>query len=175
MELSVQVRVFHIVSVTPFDTTQFRLISTFARRLVYLTSDTWYKQSTASLLFVGFSLFIRKCSFRGSTATAFLEWITPSSLSSLDSYASTLSVILNEQGGIIDDTVITKHAADAYYVVTNAGRRDRDLPWFTEKLEQWNMSPRSEAGRVEMEVLEDWGLLALQGAWYLLAHLLTVI
>jgi aminomethyltransferase len=54
--------------------------------------------------------------------------------------------------------------------VTNAGRRDRDLPWFTEKLELWNTSPRSEEGRVEMEVLEDWGLLALQGAWYLLAR-----
>ncbi|KZT00994.1 glycine cleavage system T protein [Laetiporus sulphureus 93-53] len=101
--------------------------------------------------------------FRGATATAFLEWLTPSSLHSLQPYSSTLSVILNERGGIIDDTIVTKHADDAFYVVTNASRRDRDLSWFREKLEEWNTSERAKDGKVELEVLEDWGLLALQG------------
>jgi aminomethyltransferase len=72
-------------------------------------------------------------------------------------------VILNEKGGIIDDTVITKHAQDAFYVVTNAGRRDRDLLWFEEKLEEWNNSDRAKQGPVELETLDGWGLLALQG------------
>ena len=103
-------------------------------------------------------------SFRGPTATAFLEWLTPSSLKSLAPYSSTLSVLLNEHGGIIDDTVITKHADDAFYVVTNAGRRERDLAWFKEKIAEWNASDKAKAeGKVEHEVLEDWGLLALQG------------
>lgn len=102
-------------------------------------------------------------SFRGATTASFLEWLTPSSLSTLTPYSSTLSVLLNEKGGIIDDTVITKHADDAFYVVTNAGRRDRDLAWFNEKLDEWNSSERSEKGKVEIEVLEGWGLLALQG------------
>ncbi|TFK80358.1 glycine cleavage system T protein [Polyporus arcularius HHB13444] len=102
--------------------------------------------------------------FRGPTVTAFLEWLTPSSLQSLAPYSSTLSVLLNERGGIIDDTVITKHADDAYYVVTNAGRRDRDLAWFREKLAEWNAGETAKAeGAVEHEVLEGWGLLALQG------------
>ncbi|KAI0324207.1 glycine cleavage system T protein [Cubamyces sp. BRFM 1775] len=102
--------------------------------------------------------------FRGPTATAFLEWLTPSSLRSLAPYSSTLSVLLNERGGIIDDTVITKHAEDAYYVVTNAGRRDRDLAWFKERLEEWNAGEKAKAeGKVEHEVLDGWGLLALQG------------
>ncbi|KAF8653258.1 hypothetical protein AX16_004054 [Volvariella volvacea WC 439] len=101
--------------------------------------------------------------FRGQTATEFLEWLTPSSLSPLKPYTSTLSVILNEKGGIIDDTIITKHASHAYYVVTNAGRRDRDLAWFKEKLEEWNSSERGKEGPVEHEVLENWGLVALQG------------
>jgi aminomethyltransferase len=102
-------------------------------------------------------------SFRGPTATAFLEWITPSSLSSLRPYTSTLSVILNERGRIIDDTIITKHADNAFYVVTNAGRRDRDVPWFTAKINEWNSTDRGREGPVELEVLEGWGLLALQG------------
>jgi aminomethyltransferase len=126
-------------------------------------SATWSRPSGWSPYADPRSCSTRILSFRGATATAFLEWITPSSFSSLAPYASTLSVFLNEHGGIIDDTVVTKHAADAYYVVTNAGRRDRDLAWFTEKLQEWNHSSRAEAGKVEMEVLEDWGLLALQG------------
>ena len=104
-------------------------------------------------------------SFRGPTATAFLEWLTPSSLHALPHYASTLSVLLNPAGGIIDDTVITKHADDAYYVVTNAGRRDRDLAWFADRLEEWNKGEvATRHGPVEHEVLDHWGLLALQGA-----------
>ena len=60
--------------------------------------------------------------------------------------------------------IITKHSEDAFYVVTNAGRRDRDLAWFAQKIDEWNSdSERSENGKVEIEVLEGWGLLALQG------------
>jgi len=96
-------------------------------------------------------------SFRGKTATEFLEWLTPSSLASLKPYSSTLSVLLNEKGGIIDDTIVTKHAPDAFYVVTNAGRRDEDLAWFAQKIKEWN-SQKGKDGPVEHEVLENWGL-----------------
>jgi aminomethyltransferase len=81
-------------------------------------------------------------------------------------YTSTLSVFLNECGGIIDDTVITKHASDAFYVVTNAGRRTEDLAWFEARLTEWNSSDRAKDGPVEHEVLDGWGLLALQGTSY---------
>lgn len=115
------------------------------------------------LLYPLFPYILTPESFRGQTATRFLEWLTPSSLTTLSPYTSTLSVLLNEKGGIIDDTIITKHAPDAFYVVTNAGRRDVDLPWFRGKLEEWNESEKAKEGKVEMEVLENWGLLALQG------------
>ncbi|GLB41469.1 putative P-loop containing nucleoside triphosphate hydrolase protein [Lyophyllum shimeji] len=102
--------------------------------------------------------------FRGPSASAFMEWLTPSSLSSLKPYHSTLSVLLNEHGGIIDDTIVTKHSNEAFYVVTNAGRRERDLAWMRDKLEEWNASESGrQGGTVEMEVMEGWGLLALQG------------
>ena len=76
-------------------------------------------------------------------------------------FASTLSVLLNDHGGIIDDLVITKHSNQEFYVVTNAGRRDRDLAWFNDQIEVWN---EGRDDKVEMEVLEGWGLVALQGA-----------
>jgi len=91
-----------------------------------------------------------------------MEWITPSGLDALQPYHSTLSVLTNEKGGIIDDLMITKHSPTAYYTVTNASRRDRDLSWFREKVEEWNKG-RGKSGPVEMDVLNGWGLLALQG------------
>jgi aminomethyltransferase len=80
-------------------------------------------------------------------------------------------VFLNERGGIIDDTVITKHASDAFYVVTNAGRRAEDLAWIVARLTEWNASERAKDGPVEHELLDGWGLLALQGTSYLICVL----
>ncbi|KAI0313134.1 glycine cleavage system T protein [Amylostereum chailletii] len=94
--------------------------------------------------------------FRGPNATAFLERLTPSSLTSLAPFFSTLSVLLLPHGGILDDTIITKHAPDAYYVVTNAGRRTEDLAWFGKQYSEW------KEGDLEWEVMDGWGLVALQ-------------
>jgi aminomethyltransferase len=52
---------------------------------------------------------------RGKTATAFLAHLTPSSVASLaygDRSSATLSVLLNENGGIIDDLMITRQGED---------------------------------------------------------------
>jgi len=119
-----------------------------------------YVRKSVGLFDVGHMV---QSNFRGQTVTEFLEWLTPSSLASLKPYTSTLSVLLNENGGIIDDTIVTKHASDAFYVVTNAGRRERDLSWFREKLQEWNSTAKGKQGPVELEVLENWGLLAIQG------------
>ncbi|KAH7100950.1 glycine cleavage system T protein [Auriculariales sp. MPI-PUGE-AT-0066] len=111
--------------------------------------------------------------FRGVSVGKFLEYLTPSSLRALPSHGSTLSVLLNPTGGIIDDTVITKHNRDSFYVVTNAGRRDEDLKWFAERLEQWN-AEQGERHKVSHQVLEDYGLVALQGP-EAAAHLQTLV
>ncbi|KAK0537448.1 Aminomethyltransferase, mitochondrial [Tilletia horrida] len=101
--------------------------------------------------------------FSGPGAQAFLQKLTPSSLSSLAPFTSTLSVLLNAQGGILDDTVVTKHADDRFYVVTNAGRRTEDLAWFESQLAEWSKNEAGSKGEVKHEVLDGWGLVALQG------------
>ena len=87
--------------------------------------------------------------------------LTPSSLGSLANYSSTLSVLLNETGGIIDDTIITKHADDSFYVVTNAGRATEDKAHIEGKLQEWNSSNKGK--EVKWETMDGWGLVALQG------------
>jgi aminomethyltransferase len=87
--------------------------------------------------------------------------LTPSSLSNLANYSSTLSVILNEDGGIIDDTIITKHSDDSFYVVTNAGRAAEDKAHIEAKLKEWNA--KNQGKEVKWETMDGWGLVALQG------------
>ncbi|OLL24110.1 putative aminomethyltransferase, mitochondrial [Neolecta irregularis DAH-3] len=114
-------------------------------------SHKWVR-SKAGLFDVGHMVQMK---FRGPKVTAFLESITPSDLNSLAPFSSTLSVLLNTNGGIVDDLIITKHSETEYYVVTNAGCREKDLAYLKSHLENWK--------GVEWELLDGRGLIALQG------------
>ena len=100
--------------------------------------------------------------FEGPGAQDFLLSLCPSSLDALAPFSSTLSVLLNEAGGIIDDTIITKQADDSkFYVVTNAGRIAEDKALFSTKVEEWNATHPDK--QVKWSTLDGWGLVALQG------------
>jgi aminomethyltransferase len=99
--------------------------------------------------------------FEGPGAAAFLETITPASIARLETHVGGLSTLLwPVTGGIVDDTIITRLGPELFYVVTNAGCREKDLQYFTEQLEAFRTTNQEE---VKWEVLEDWGLIALQG------------
>ncbi|TKX22371.1 aminomethyltransferase-like protein [Elsinoe australis] len=99
--------------------------------------------------------------FEGPGVTAFLESITPSSLSTLPAHQSTLSALLHpETGGIVDDTVITRLGPQKFYVVTNAGCREKDQAFLSSALSSWNSSNNLS---VTINPLTDQGLIALQG------------
>jgi aminomethyltransferase len=98
--------------------------------------------------------------FTGPGAAAFLETITPIDTSTLDDHRSTLSTLLWDNGGIVDDTIITKLENHVFYVVTNAGCRHKDLEYFKNERAKFE----SAGGQaVHWEVLEGQGLVALQG------------
>ncbi|TAQ88321.1 hypothetical protein B7494_g3344 [Chlorociboria aeruginascens] len=99
--------------------------------------------------------------FSGPGATAFLEKICPASIATLETHRSGLSALLWPfTGGIVDDTIITRLGPELFYVVTNAGCREKDLRYFTEQLEEFKTNGGE---KVKWDVLEGWGLLALQG------------
>ncbi|KAG4425704.1 hypothetical protein IFR04_001166 [Cadophora malorum] len=99
--------------------------------------------------------------FSGPGVNAFLERITPAGIAGLETHKSTLSTLLwPVTGGIVDDTILTRLGPELFYVVTNAGCREKDLPYFKEQLEAFQ---KEGGAKVEWEVLEGWGLIALQG------------
>lgn len=117
-----------------------------------------FTRSHASLFDVGHMVQHR---FSGPGAVDFLQKITPASLKSLPVHQSTLSTLLwPGTGGIVDDTILTKLDQDLFYVVTNAACRDKDLGYLREQLSKWE---KDGGKKVEHEVLDGWGLVALQG------------
>ncbi|KAH7035317.1 uncharacterized protein B0I36DRAFT_318093 [Microdochium trichocladiopsis] len=119
-----------------------------------------FTRTNASLFDVGHMVQHR---FEGPGAVRFLERVTPASLKTLPVHQGTLSTLLwPGTGGIVDDTVITKLGDELFYVVTNAACRDKDLKYLGEQLEQFR-SETPGAGEVRHEVLDGWGLVALQG------------
>jgi len=94
---------------------------------------------------------------KGPGAAAFLQTVTPSNLEGLPEHNGTLSTLLWKTGGICDDTIITKLGPELYYIVTNAGCREKDNKFFADEIAAYG------SRGVEHEELEGWGLLALQG------------
>ena len=64
---------------------------------------------------------------QGKDAIPFLETLVVGDVAGLKSGTGSLSVITNEKGGIIDDTVVTKVNDSHIYLVVNAGCREKDL------------------------------------------------
>ncbi|KAI0404791.1 glycine cleavage system T protein [Xylaria palmicola] len=114
-----------------------------------------FTREKASLFDVGHMVQHR---FEGPGATAFLQRVTPGSLTTLPTHQSTLSALLwPGTGGIVDDTIITRLGPELFYVVTNAACREKDLAYLGEQLAAW------DGADVRHEVLDGWGLIALQG------------
>ena len=94
--------------------------------------------------------------WHGKDRVAFLEKIVVSDIAGLAPGSGCLSLVTNEKGGIIDDTVITKEE-DYVYMVVNGATKFGDMAHFKEQMEKFD-------GEVCMEYLEDsMQLLALQG------------
>lgn len=90
----------------------------------------------------------------GDGAAAFWEKLTPSAISKLTPAMAKYTVLTNEQGGIIDDLIVTRLVTEEkFFAVINAGCKDKDIAWLQSNLPDG----------VRLFHLEDRALLALQG------------
>ena len=94
----------------------------------------------------------------GKDRINFMESLTVADVAGLKTNQGSLSVFTLPNGGIVDDLIVTK-ADNHLYVVSNAGRREQDIPLMRAKEEEMKV----EGKDVAWELLEDRGLLALQG------------
>ncbi|QPG76466.1 hypothetical protein FOA43_003855 [Brettanomyces nanus] len=73
----------------------------------------------------------------GEKATDFLQKVCPTDFAALQPFQFSLSTLLNENGGIVDDCIVTKHANDSFYMVTNAACRSKDTQFIDGELQNF--------------------------------------
>jgi aminomethyltransferase len=96
----------------------------------------------------------------GSGALAWLESLLTNRVGKLSLARGQYTLMLNTQGGVIDDLIIYRTGEEQYFLVINAGCREIDLQWMREHL------PQAEAidGSVILSDLgNDYAAIALQG------------
>lgn len=98
---------------------------------------------------------------RGKDAVAWFESMCPVDLKGMPNGSSSLTVFLNDKGGIIDDLIVTKVSSDTLYVVSNAGRLEVDKKHMKETSEKF----KKEGNDVHIEFwdVSERALIALQG------------
>jgi aminomethyltransferase len=96
----------------------------------------------------------------GKDAAKFLERLTVVDTQALAHGQASLSVIMNEKGGIKDDCIITKVNDTHFYVVLNAGCKEKDMVHMRKHLEDKKMFPDV---RMEYHSEQVKSLIALQG------------
>ena len=96
----------------------------------------------------------------GKDGDNFLESLTVSDIKGMKLNQACLSLFTNSNGGILDDLIIVKTDQDYYFIVTNAGCREKD----TQLLHEACLKFQKEGKDVSLETIsDDYSLLALQG------------
>ncbi len=91
---------------------------------------------------------------RGGGAAAALDGILTNDIGNLAPGRARYTVMCTPQGGIVDDLIVYRLAADEFFVCVNAARRSADFEWLAGHLPD-GVSLTDES--------DDWALLAVQG------------
>lgn len=127
-------------------------------------SHAWTREK-ASLFDVGHMV---QYHVEGPGAEAFLETVTPAGVKDLKPGQSGLSALLHPKtGGIVDDCMLTRldeGPKHLFYLVTNAGCREKDYAFLSSAIENWEntVNPVVQLRHLESDG-KPYGLVALQG------------
>lgn len=88
-----------------------------------------------------------KFAITGKNVLSSLQKLVPSNLARLRSGQAQYTVLLNSEGGIIDDVIFYCHGDDDWSMIVNASTTDKDWAWITEslKVSDCEFSDRSSA------------------------------
>ncbi len=91
---------------------------------------------------------------RGPQSLAALQWLTTNDVSKLENGQAHYSLLLNADGGIVDDIIVycLKKSED-YLVCVNASNKDKDFQWML----------KNNQGALITDESDQWGQIAVQG------------
>jgi aminomethyltransferase len=121
----------------------------------------WYKGITEEHLAVrnGVGIFdvshMGRIIVIGRDAERFLNYVVTNDVSTLTPNSALYTVMCNENGGIVDDTVVSRMAQDKFLLVPNAANREKDYNWLVQHAKGYDV-------KVE-DVSDKSAMLAVQG------------
>lgn len=89
----------------------------------------------------------------GNDVDKFLSHITPTDFTLSTSSLAKYTVLTNKDGGIIDDLIITKISDTKFFIVLNAGCKEKDVNWIKSNL----------PSNLNFQELNERSLIAVQG------------
>ncbi|REJ07658.1 glycine cleavage system aminomethyltransferase GcvT [Microbacterium bovistercoris] len=100
----------------------------------------------------------------GAQAGEYLDYVLAGRLSALAIGKAKYSLLLAEDGGIIDDVIVYRLKDDEYLIISNAGNREFVAEALSARVDRF-LSERSETkGEVAVtDVSDDYALIAVQG------------
>jgi aminomethyltransferase len=91
----------------------------------------------------------------GDKAFDLVQYMTSNDVSALSDGRVQYSCMPNDQGGIVDDLLVYRFAADRYFLVINASNIEKDLAWMHKQNEKFGATIENKS--------DDYSLLAIQG------------
>lgn len=92
---------------------------------------------------------------KGPDAEQFLEYLSTNRIANKPDGTATYTVWANKDGGSVDDVIVYRNAKDDFFVVVNAGNREKDLLHMTNEASRFNVTIETR--------YDDDGILAIQG------------
>ncbi|XP_014364196.2 aminomethyltransferase, mitochondrial [Papilio machaon] len=117
-----------------------------------------FTRSSASIFDVSHML---QTNVYGKDCVSWFESICPVDLKGMANGSSSLTIFLNNNGGIIDDLIVTKVKEDQLYIVSNAGRMEVDKQHMQKTSEIFKKSGKDLT--VEFLDVSQRALIAVQG------------
>ncbi len=95
---------------------------------------------------------------QGTDAAAYLDYALAGRLSTMTVGKAKYSLLLAENGGIIDDVIVYRLGEDRFLIISNAGNRDAVSTALADRIR-----PRALTGVTVEDVSDDHALIAVQG------------
>jgi aminomethyltransferase len=116
----------------------------------------WYKGITEEHLAVRNNVGIFDVShmgrviITGKDATSFLNYVITNDVTALKPNSALYSVMCNENGGIIDDFVVSCLEEEKFLLVPNATNREKDFNWLVKKAKGFNVKIEDVSDKAAM-------------------------
>lgn len=91
----------------------------------------------------------------GPQATMFVNYIFSGDVSQLDNYKVVYGMMLNDNGGVVDDLLVYKRDENEFFLVINASNIDKDVEWIKRHAEKYEVTVDNQS--------DHWAELAVQG------------